>query len=159
MIYAIIGALVVSFYSGWGVAWHNDKQAIAALNMAIATQKESAQAQLDNLTGQLAQKEIEAVDLNKNLEKSHVATIESINTLHDSLKPVRLYDRGTSRSSSHCAVSKTSDTGQPKEHETSGSELSAELTEFLKSESYRADQLTADYNSLVAFVSAKCGVQ
>jgi len=159
MIYAIIGALVVSFCSGWGVAWHNDKQAIVALNMAIATQKESAQAQLDNLIGQLAIKEAEALNLNKNLEQSHASAIESINALRDNFKPIVLRDPGAGRARSRCSVPKTSDTGVDKENGASGAELSTELTQFLQSETYRADKLTIDYNALVAFVHAQCGVK
>jgi hypothetical protein len=158
MFYIVIGALITSFCSGFGVAWHNDKQTIALLNQSILSQKKEAESIQDKLAKQLAIKETQALDLNTELNLSHESAINSINSLRDSIKPMRLRDPGKRRQSSDCSMSKTSNTGITKE-QASGTELSEELTRFLQSESYRADELAAYANTCYKFVSAQCGVK
>jgi predicted ATPase len=128
-IFALIAA--ASFATGYGICYQISKAQIQHMSDGIAAQNREAELQYVNLAEQ-------ANNTNKLLEANNAAAIKTITDLRDAFKPKRMYD--THRKSSSCANSNTTSTVNPA---TNDGELSAEYTDFLKSEAYRADEISA----------------
>jgi len=139
MPYIFIAVLVIGFSSGYGVSSAISKAELRKMADSIDAMNREAEWTLAALTKEADTAHEEALKLNKELEDANVSAINAINSQHDSFKSVRMYDN--SRKSSSCAPTKDSNS-----HSTAGAdedrhELSDELTSFLKSEAYRADQI------------------
>jgi hypothetical protein len=139
MPYLFIGIIVASFASGYGFAYKVSRTEIREMSESISDMNREAEVQLATLTEEADKAHTEALKLNKELEDANVSAINAINSQHDSFKSVRMYDN--SRKSSSCPKAKDSDTNSTAGADEDRHELSDELTSFLKSEAYRADQI------------------
>ena len=157
MPYLFVALIVASFASGYGFAYKVSQEEIREMSESISDMNREADIQLATLTEEADRAHTEAVKLNKELEDANVSAINAINSQHDSFKSVRMYDN--SRKSSSCTPTKGDNTNTPAGTNEDRHELSDELTSFLKSEAYRADQI-AQYAILCQkfVVGNNCGI-
>ena len=139
MPYLFVGIIIASFASGYGFAYKVSQAEIREMSESISDMNREAELTLATLTEEADKAHTEALKLNKELEDANVSAINAINSQHDSFKSVRMYDN--SRKSSSCAPTKDSNTNTTAGTYEDRHELSDELTSFLKSEAYRADQI------------------
>lgn len=139
MPYIFIAILVIGFSSGYGVSSALSKAALREMSDSIDAMNREAEWTLAALIKEADTAHEEALKLNKELEDANVSAINAINSQHDSFKSVRMYDN--SRKSSSCTPTKDSNTNTTAGANEDRHELSDELTSFLKSEAYRADQI------------------
>ena len=139
MPYLFIGIIIASFASGYGFAYKISQAEIREMSESISDMNREADIQLATLTEEADKAHTEALKLNKELEDANVSAINAINSQHDSFKSVRMYDN--SRKSSSCSTTKNSNTNTVANTNADRHELSDELSQFLKSEAYRADQI------------------
>lgn len=107
----------------------------------IAAQNREAELTLATLTEKADKAYRDALKAKQDLEDANVSTINAINSQRDAFKPVRLYDNG--RKSSECAATKSDNTSSTTNSAQHGAQLSDELTNFFRAETYRADQVSA----------------
>ena len=131
MPYIWVGLLLIGFSSGFGVATAISHNKIQRMSDGIAAQNKEAELQYANLVDQ-------ANTTNKLLEANNATAIKTITDQRDAFRSKRMYD--THRKSSNCTATNTTSTTNTA---TDDGQLSAELTEFLKSEAYRADEISA----------------
>jgi len=131
MMYIFAAIAISAFLAGFGVSHQIDKAEIQHMSDGIAAQNLEAKLTLQILTEQ-------ADNAKKQLEAANDSAIKAINSQRDDFKSKRMYD--THRKSSHCTASNTA--GAVDSSATDG-QLSDQLTEFLKSEAYRADEISA----------------
>ena len=157
MPYLFVALIVASFASGYGFAYKASKAEIREMSESISDMNREAELQLATLTEEADKAHTEALKLNKELEDANVSAINAINSQHDSFKSVRMYDN--SRKSSSCTATKGDNTSSIAGATEDRHELSDELTSFLKSEAYRADQIAA-YAALCQkfVVDSNCGI-
>jgi hypothetical protein len=157
MPYLFIGIIIASFASGYGFAYKVSRAEIQHMSDSIDAMNREAEWTLAALTKEADKAHEEALKLNKELEDANVSAINAINSQHDSFKSVRMYDN--SRKSSSCTTTKDSNTNSTAGADKDRYELSDELTSFLKSEAYRADQIAA-YAALCQkfVVDNNCGI-
>ena len=139
MPYIWLGIIVASFASGYGISSTLSRAEIKEMSDSIDAMNREAEWTLAALTKEADTAHEEALKLNKELEDANVSAINAINSQHDSFKSVRMYDN--SRKSSSCTPTKGDDTNSTAGANEDRHELSDELTSFLKSEAYRADQI------------------
>ena len=140
MPYLFIGIIIASFASGYGFAYKVSQAEIREMSGSIADMNREAEIQLATLTEEADRAHTEALKLNKELEDANVSAINAINSQHDSFKSVRMYD---SRKSSSCTKAKGDNSSTVVSTDEDRTELSDELSQFLKSEAYRADQIAS----------------
>ena len=157
MPYLFIGIIIASFASGYGFAYKVSQAEIRQMSDSIDAMNREADIQLATLTREADKAHEEALKLNKELEDANVSAINAINSQYDAFKSVRMYDN--SRKSSSCTATKDSDSNSTAGADEDRHELSDELTSFLKSEAYRADQI-AQYAILCQkfVVVNNCGI-
>jgi hypothetical protein len=155
--YIVIAIAVLSGGFGFTFSHMIDKAEIQHMSDSIAAQNREAELQLATLTEKATKAHDEALKLNKDLEDANVSAINALNSQRDSFKSVRMYDSG--RKSSSCATTKSNSSQVVIESDENRYELSNELTEFLKSEAYRADQV-AEYAKICQkfVVDNNCGI-
>ena len=141
MPYLIVGIIIASFASGYGLSSALNKAELIKMHISIDAMNREAEWTLAALTKEADKAHEEALTLNKELEDANVSAINAINSQHDSFKSVRMYDN--SRKSSSCPKAKDSDTTEVARADENRTELSDELSQFLKSEAYRADQIAS----------------
>jgi hypothetical protein len=141
MPYLFVGIIVASFASGYGLSSAVNKAELIKMHFSISAMNREAELQLATLTEEADRAHTEALKLNKELEDANVSTINAINSQRDAFKSVRMYDN--SRKSSSCTATKGNNTNTTTSPAEDRYELSDELTNFLKSEAYRADQIAA----------------
>jgi len=139
MPYLFVGIIIASFASGYGFAYKVSQAEIREMSESISDMNREAEIQLATLTEEVDKAHTEALKLNKELEDANVSAINAINSQHDSFKSVRMYDN--SRKGSSCTPTKGDNTTEVARANEDRTELSDELTSFLKSEAYRADQI------------------
>ena len=140
MPYLFIGIIIASFASGYGFAYKVSRAEIRQMSDSIDAMNQEAEWTLAALTKEADKAHEEALKLNKELEDANVSAINAINSQHDSFKSVRMYD---SRKGGSCPKTKDSDSSTVVSTDEDRYELSDELTSFLKSEAYRADQIAS----------------
>ena len=140
MPYLFVGIIIASFASGYGFAYKVSQAEIREMSESISDMNREAEIQLATLTEEADKAHEEALKLNKELEDANVSAINAINSQHDSFKSVRMYD---SRKSSSCTKAKGDNSSTVVSTDEDRTELSDELSQFLKSEAYRADQIAA----------------
>ena len=157
MPYLFIGIIIASFAFGYGFAYKVSQAEIREMSESISDMNRKADIQLATLTEEADKAHTETLKLNKELEDANVSAINAINSQHDSFKSVRMYDNG--RKSSSCTTTKSNSSQNVTEADENRYELSNELTEFLKSEAYRADQV-AEYAKICQkfVVDNNCGI-
>ena len=157
MPYLFVGIIIASFASGYGISSTLSRAEIKEMSDSIDAMNREAEWTLAALTKEADTAHEEALKLNKELEDANVSAINAINSQHDSFKSVRMYDN--SRKSSSCTATKGDDTNSTAGANEDRHELSDELTSFLKSEAYRADQI-AQYAILCQkfVVVNNCGI-
>lgn len=157
MPYIFVALIVTSFASGYGFAYKVSQAEIREMSESIADMNREAELQLATLTEEADRAHTEALKLNKELEDANVSTINAINSQRDAFKSVRMYDN--SRKSGSCTATKGNNTSTITGTDQDRYELSDELTNFLKSEAYRADQIAA-YAALCQkfVVDNNCGI-
>ena len=157
MPYLFVGIIIASFASGYGVASALNKAELIKMHVSITAMNREAELQLATLTEEADRAHTEALKLNKELEDANVSTINAINSQRDAFKSVRMYDN--SRKSGSCTATKSNNTSATTGTDQDRYELSDELTNFLKSEAYRADQIAA-YAALCQkfVVDNNCGI-
>jgi type II secretory pathway component PulJ len=157
MPYLFVALIVTSFASGYGFAYKVSKAEIREMSESISDMNREAELQLATLTEEADRAHTEALKLNKELEDANVSTINAINSQRDAFKSVRMYDN--SRKGSSCTATKGDNTNPTAGTYEDRHELSDELTSFLKSEAYRADQIAA-YAALCQkfVVDNNCGI-
>ena len=128
-IFALIAA--VSFATGFGISHQISKAEIQHMSDGIAAQNMEAKLTLQILTEQ-------ADNAKKQLEAANDSAIKAINSQRDDFKSKRMYD--THRKSSNCTAANTASTT---DSSATDGQLSSQLAEFLKSEAYRADEVSA----------------
>jgi hypothetical protein len=141
MPYLFVAIIIASFASGYGFAYKVSQLEIKEMADSIATQNQEAEALLATLTEEAKKANAKALKLNKELEDANESAIKAINTQRDDFKSQRMYDNG--RKSSRCATAKSDNTKTVIRADEDRYELSMELTEFLKMEAYRADQIAS----------------
>ena len=141
MPYLFVGIIIASFASGYGFAYKVSQAEIREMSESISDMNREADIQLATLTEEADKAHTEALKLNKELEDANVSAINAINSQHDSFKSVRMYD---SRKGGSCTATKGDNSSSTAGADEDRYELSDELTGFLKSEAYRADQI-AEY--------------
>jgi type II secretory pathway component PulJ len=139
MPYIFVAIIITSFASGYGFAYKVSKAELREMSESIADMNREAELQLATLTEEADRAHTEALKLNKELEDANVSTINAINSQRDAFKSVRMYDN--SRKSGSCTATKTGDTNTIAGADEDRHQLSDELASFLKSETYRADQI------------------
>lgn len=139
MPYIFVGIIIASFASGYGFAYKVSKAEIREMSESISTMNREAELQLATLTEEADKAHTEALELNKELEAANVSAINAINNQRDDFSHQRMYDN--SRKSSNCSTTKNSNTNAVANTNADRYKLSDELTSFLKSEAYRADQI------------------
>jgi hypothetical protein len=149
MPYIWIGLLLIGFSSGFGLSSAMSHNKIQRMSDGIAAQNREAELTLATLTEKADKAYRDALKAKQDLEDANVSTINAINSQRDAFKPVRLYDNG--RKSSSCPSTQSSNTSTATNTSDDG-RLSEELTEFLKSEAYRADQVSAYANLCQKFI-------
>jgi hypothetical protein len=149
MPYIWIGLLLIGFSSGFGLSSAISHNKIQRMSDGIAAQNREAELTLATLTEKADKAYRDALKAKQDLEDANVSTINAINSQRDAFKPVRLYDNG--RKSSSCPSTQSSNTSTATNTSDDG-RLSEELTEFLKSEAYRADQVSAYANLCQKFI-------
>ena len=149
MPYIWVALLVVGFSSGYGLSSALSHAEIQHLSDGIAAQNREAELQLATLTEKADKAYRDALKAKQDLEDANVSAINAINSQRDAFKPVRLYDNG--RKSSSCPSTKSGNSNTATNTPDDGG-LSEELTEFLKSEAYRADQVSAYANLCQKFI-------
>ena len=140
MPYLFVGIIIASFASGYGFAYKVSRAEIQQMSDSIDAMNQEAEWTLAALTKEADKAHEEALKLNKELEDANVSAINAINSQHDSFKSVRMYD---SRKGGSCPKTKDSDSSTVVSTDEDRYELSDELTSFLKSEAYRADQIAS----------------
>ena len=157
MPYLFVALIVTSFASGYGFAYKVSQAEIREMSESISDMNREAEVQLATLTEEADKAHTEALELNKELEDANVSAINAINSQHDAFKSVRMYDN--SRKSSSCTATQGDNTNSTAGANEDRHELSDELTSFLKSEAYRADQI-AQYAILCQkfVVVNNCGI-
>ena len=140
MPYLFVAIIIASFASGYGFAYKVSQLEIKEMAYSIATQNQEAEALLATLTEEAKKANAKALQLNKDLEDANESTIKAINTQHDAFKSQLMYDNG--RKSSRCTTAKVGDSTGSVDPSDDG-RLSEEFSTFLKSEAYRADQVSA----------------
>jgi hypothetical protein len=157
MPYIWVGLLIVGFASGYGASTALHRAELIEMHTNISTMNREAEVTLATLTEQADRAHEETLKLNKELEDANVSTINALNSQRDSFKSMRMYDNG--RKSSSCTATKGSNTQTATGAYEDRHELSNELTNFLKSEAFRADQIAA-YASLCQkfVVNNNCGI-
>ena len=138
MPYLFVGIIIASFASGYGFAYKVSRAEIREMSESISDMNREAEWTLAALTKEADKAHTEALKLNKELEDANVSAINAINSQHDAFKSVRMYD---SRKGGSCPKTKDSDSSTVVSTDEDRYELSDELTGFLKSEAYRADQI------------------
>ena len=141
MPYLFVAIIIASFASGYGFSYKVSQLEIKEMADSIATQNQEAEALLATLTEEAKKANAKALQLNKDLEDANVSAINALNSQRDSFKSVRMYDNG--RKSSRCTTAKSNSSKTVIRADENRYELSVELTEFLKMEAYRADQIAA----------------
>jgi hypothetical protein len=141
MLYAFALIAAVSFASGFGLSHQIDKAEIQHMSDGIAAQNVEAKLILKTLTEQADKEHEKALNVTQQLEAANVSTINAINSQRDNFKFKRLYD--TNRARSSCATAKPSNPSITTNTPTDDGQLSKQLAEFLKSEAYRADEISA----------------
>jgi len=141
MPYLFVAIIIASFASGYGFAYKVSQLEIKEMADSIATQNQEAEALLATLTEEAKKANAKALQLNKELEDSNESAIKAINTQRDDFKSQRMYDNG--RKGSRCTTAKSDNTKTVIRADEDRYELSMELTEFLKMEAYRADQIAS----------------
>ncbi len=136
MLYIFAAIAISAFLAGFGVSHQIDKAEIQHMSDGITAQNLEAKLTLQILTEQ-------ADNAKKQLEAANDSAIKAINSQRDDFKSKRMYD--THRKSSNCTATNTASTTDSSAQYAP--ELSTELTEFLKSEAYRADEIS-NYASL-----------
>lgn len=131
MPYIWVGLLLIGFSSGFGVATAISHNKIQRMSDGIAAQNREAELQYANLVDQ-------ANTTSKILEANNATAIKTITDQRDAFRAKRMYD--THRKSSNCTAANTSSTTDTS---ATDGQLSDQLTEFLKSEAYRADEVSA----------------
>ena len=155
--YIVIAIAVLSGGFGFTFSHMIDKAEIQHMSDSIAAQNREAELQLAELAAEAAKAHEEALKVNKDLEDANVSAINAINSQHDAFKSVRMYDNG--RKSTSCTSTKGDNTSSTAGATEDRTELSEELTEFLKSEAYRADQVSAYAIMCQKFVvDNNCGI-
>jgi uncharacterized protein YfcZ (UPF0381/DUF406 family) len=157
MPYIWIAIIVASFASGYSVSSVLSSAEIKEMADSIDAQNKEAELQLAALTEEATKAHEEAIKVNKDLEDANASAINALNTQRDSFKSMRLYDN--SRKSSSCTATASGNTHSPIGTDEDSAELSEELTDFLKSEAYRADKI-ANYAILCQkfVVDNNCGI-
>lgn len=140
MPYLFVAIIIASFASGYGFAYKVSQLEIKEMADSIATQNQEAEALLATLTEEAKKANAKALQLNKELEDANESAIKAINTQRDDFKSQRMYDNG--RKSSRCTTAKVGDSTGSVDPSDDG-RLSEEFSTFLKSEAYRADQVSA----------------
>ena len=140
MPYIFVAMLIAGFVSGYGVCYQVSKSEIQSMSDGIAAQNREAELQLATLTEQADRAHTEALKANKELDDANATAIKIINTQRDNLKSMRMYDNG--RKSSGCTVSPNTNTSIVNDSSANDGQLSNELAEFLKSEAFRADEIS-----------------
>jgi hypothetical protein len=141
MPYLFVGIIIASFASGYGFAYKVSRAEIRQMSDSIDAMNQEAEWTLAALTKEADKAHEEALKLNKELEDANVSAINAINSQHDSFKSVRMYDN--SRKGGSCTATKDSNSSAVVSTDEDRTELSDELTGFLKSEAYRADQIAS----------------
>lgn len=149
MPYIWVALLAVGFASGYGLSSALGHAEIQHLSDGIAAQNREAEIQLATLTEKADKAYRDALKAKQDLEDANVSTINAINSQRDAFKPVRLYDNG--RKSGSCPSTKSGNSNTVTNTPDDGG-LSEELTGFLKSEAYRADQVSAYANLCQKFI-------
>lgn len=140
MPYLFVAIIIASFASGYGFAYKVSRLEITEMADSIATQNQEAELQLAMLTEEANKANAKALQLNKELEDANVSAIKAINTQRDDFSHQLMYDNG--RKSSRCTTAKVGDSTGSVEPSDDG-RLSEKFSKFLKSEAYRADQVSA----------------
>jgi hypothetical protein len=141
MPYIFVGIIIASFASGYGLSSALNKAELVKMHVSISAMNREAELQLATLTEEADKAHTEALKLNKELGDANESAIKAINTQRDDFKSQRMYDN--SRKSSSCTATKGNNTSTTTGADQDRHELSDELTNFLKSEAYRADQIAA----------------
>ena len=157
MPYLFIAIIIASFASGYGFSYKVSQLEIKKMADSIAVQNQEAEILLATLTEEAKKANTKALQLNKELEDANESAIKAINTQRDDFKSQRMYDNG--RKSSRCTTAKSDNTKTVIRADEDRYELSMELTEFLKMEAYRADQI-ASYALLCRkfVIDNNCGI-
>ena len=155
MSYALLIIGMISFGTGFGVAYKIDSATISGLHQAIQASNDQAASTLVSSQDRVAQAQAVAKNANTNLELSHAQSITTINAYHDALRTKRLYD--THRKDSGCTVPTDSST-RLSASSTEPAELSAGLTDFLLAQTLAADQVAVYAQSCWSFVNRNCGI-
>ena len=157
MPYIWVALLVVGFSSGYGLSSALSHAEIQQMSDGIAAQNREAEIQLATLTEAADKAYRDALKAKQDLEDANVSAINAINSQRDSFKSQRLYDN--SRKSSSCTATASGNTNSSIGAYEDRTELSEELTDFLKSEAYRADTI-ANYAILCQkfVVDNNCGI-
>ena len=141
MPYIFIVIAIGGFLAGFGMAHQIDKAEIQHMSDGISAQNKEAELTLATLTQAADNARKTALNANKQLEDANVSAINATNSQHDAFKSQRMYD--THRKSNSCtSTTGTNTAGTANTATQYAPELSTELTEFLKSERYRADEIS-----------------
>jgi hypothetical protein len=140
MPYIFVAIIVTSFASGYGFAYKVSKAEIREMSESISDMNREAEVTLATLTEEAEKANVKAIQLNKELEDANESAIKAINTQRDDFSHQRMYDNG--RKSGSCTTTKAGDSTKPIDLPDDG-RLSEEFSSFLKSEAYRADQVSA----------------
>ena len=157
MPYACLFIAITLFGSGYATAWKVGTQQIIALEVQIIASNTDAQQKLLEAIEATERAEQAAVIANIQLETEHEKNIEAITAGAGMLGAVRMrvpvHPKDCGR-----AVPKSAGAGVI-EDSTDTTELPNDLTQLLRSETLRADNLAVYANEAYQYISTKCGIK
>jgi hypothetical protein len=159
MDYVKMAILAAVFIAGLGIGgtttYKLEHGKVLAMQLAIT--KANARADAQKLKIETATKD--ARKLNTELDKSHEAAINSLNSAHDELNAT--IKRLLSGKAVDNLSTGTNIGGDPK-NSASGTIFSEKLkqtiAEFLPSEALRADKIAVEHNTMLEFIKNNCGI-
>jgi hypothetical protein len=157
MIYGYLLIAITLFGSGYATAWKVGTQQIIALEAQIIASNADAQQKLLEAIEATERAEQAAANANIQLETEHEKNIEAITAGAGMLGAVRMrvpvHPKDCGR-----AVPKSAGAGVI-EDSTDTAELPNDLTQLLRSETLRADNLAVYANEAYQYISTKCGIK
>jgi hypothetical protein len=155
-IYAAILAIGIAI--GAGGMYRFEHYRVVQLELGIQKANNEAQATLQTAKDAVAAADAERDKQNQELDKANAQSIQTIIAYRDINANDRMRDRNSKSCSNTLPTNPT--TNIDTTNGTNGCELSTELAQLLRSETFRADKTAVEKNELLKFVKDQnCGIK
>lgn len=156
----LLAAVLTAFAAGAGSAYYIEHAQVVYMEAALQAQKTKALALLDAANAALVVSQNNTRISNANTDEAHASAVQTINAYDIQLDAIIERMRvSTSRTSSHPALPKDSDTASLSQYAAYTALLSESFIRQLGAESKRANLAAVDKNALLKFVvEDNCGI-